>query len=409
MTTKYNLSVLNDSRENLFFTLFSFNTRTRKLVRISENSEGTSNNAIWTYQWPVSTKIAYDVALKYYVTTSTLQPIFGTDISTANSAITISFPNKVFDLGKTIKHSTFDDLSDSMYHFHCTCMEASLGLGYFGHRETNISEKVVKNHQPLKGVIHEKNKWKNGQKLKIKFQGGSELIRFSVVAVAKEWFKHCNLKFDELDAHSPDTDADILIGFEPNNQYGVSWALIGAYCRVEASKGRLSMNLGACTENNLIYHPEIFNHKVLHEFGHALGLDHEHQNPVQGGLCISLAKVKREYAKMIGVVPGFVPMTDIGYQINFGLLENKDLIMSKTYDIDSVMNYDTPIVLQYNPMYETDGFQSNGKLWPFPRKVVQSSVLSAGDMEFIAEQYPQFTSMNLSDDSDSDTDSKAKK
>ena len=105
---------------------------------------------------------------------------------------------------------------------------------------------------------------------------------------------------------------------------------------------------------------------------------------------------------MIDFVPGFVPMSDENYKLNFGLLENKDITISKAYDPDSVMNSDIPKILQYNPMYPADGVQPNGKLWPIPRKVVQSSVLSAGDKEFIALQYPKVKFMNVSDDSDPD-------
>lgn len=81
---------------------------------------------------------------------------------------------------------------------------------------------------------------------------------------ASEWSKYCAVQFHKIDIP---IGSDIRVNF---NQKG-SWSYIGT----DATKIPLesfTMNLGFVDKTT-----------VLHEFGHALGLIHEHQSPFRGG------------------------------------------------------------------------------------------------------------------------------
>jgi hypothetical protein len=100
--------------------------------------------------------------------------------------------------------------------------------------------------------------------------------------VANEWSSAGNLKFDYLDNGKPrlckdNSSANIKITFQPSSEYGPYWSVIGT----ESLDTYPSMNLGDFNQDPLPENvdDEGFRFIVLHEFGHALGLDHEHQSP----------------------------------------------------------------------------------------------------------------------------------
>jgi serralysin len=69
---------------------------------------------------------------------------------------------------------------------------------------------------------------------------------------------------------------DIRIAFEQGNG---SWSYLGTMCR-DIDKPKPTMNYGWLTPSS---DEAELRRVVLHEFGHAIGLIHEHQNP-KGGI-----------------------------------------------------------------------------------------------------------------------------
>ena len=105
--------------------------------------------------------------------------------------------------------------------------------------------------------------WMNGSTLRVRFMSGTPAQR----AVAREqagwWAAVANLKFDFNDA----PDAEIRIAFDPNDG---AWSYVGTDCR-GIPVNQPTMNLGFLDGGT-----------AAHEFGHAIGLAHEHQNPAGG-------------------------------------------------------------------------------------------------------------------------------
>lgn len=115
-------------------------------------------------------------------------------------------------------------------------------------------------------------RWQPGQNIKIRFLGGDPALRKRVRDVALEWTKIANLNFQFVDA----APTDIRIAFVPGNG---SWSTLGSMCRNVQEPGP-TMNYGWLTPQST---DTELRRVVLHEFGHAIGLIHEHQNP-KGGI-----------------------------------------------------------------------------------------------------------------------------
>lgn len=113
--------------------------------------------------------------------------------------------------------------------------------------------------------------WPNGSTLRIRFMGGSAKLHERVMQCAKQWFEHANLRFRVLTPQDK-TRADIRISFHTSTG---NWSYLGT----DASQipvDQATMNLGHLT---LSTPAAEFQAAVLKDFGHALGLLQEHQNP----------------------------------------------------------------------------------------------------------------------------------
>lgn len=115
-------------------------------------------------------------------------------------------------------------------------------------------------------------RWDLGASIGIRFLGGSPALQQRVRDVALRWTKIANLNFD-FRAAGP---TDIRIAFAPGKG---SWSYLGTMCRT-IPEPQPTMNYGWLTDASS---DDEVQRVVLHEFGHAIGLIHEHQNP-KGGI-----------------------------------------------------------------------------------------------------------------------------
>ncbi|CEJ56284.1 hypothetical protein PMG11_02497 [Penicillium brasilianum] len=110
--------------------------------------------------------------------------------------------------------------------------------------------------------------WDTGSELRVRFLEGSEFVKEKVKFYARIWEKHANIRFVFIDSGP----SDIRVAFrkgEGSNSY------IGKQSR-HIPEDQATMNLGWFDEST----PDTeFSRTTLHEFGHALGLVHEHMSP----------------------------------------------------------------------------------------------------------------------------------
>jgi hypothetical protein len=131
--------------------------------------------------------------------------------------------------------------------------------------------------------------WERGQTLRVRFIGGSDALRARVKRYAEEWRPHGNVRFDWIGDSSP---AEIRISFAQTN---ASWSYIGRDALLMPAN-EATMNFGWFTDDTS---DEEVRRTTLHEFGHVLGLIHEHQSPV-AGIQWDRPKVYEWYSKNLG-------------------------------------------------------------------------------------------------------------
>jgi hypothetical protein len=114
------------------------------------------------------------------------------------------------------------------------------------------------------------SKWDTGSQITVRFLGGDRSLKDRVRAAALTWTGPglANLQLRFVD-NGP---TDIRIAFQ---QGAGSWSYIGTMCR-DIPEPEPTMNFGWLTPQS---DDITLQSVVLHEFGHALGLIHEHQNP----------------------------------------------------------------------------------------------------------------------------------
>lgn len=158
--------------------------------------------------------------------------------------------------------------------------------------------------------------WMNGETLRVRFMGGSSAQHQIARKEAKWWSDHANLKFD----FGNDGDAEIRISFD---EFDGAWSYLGTDCRAIPFNGP-TMNLGFLDGGT-----------AAHEFGHAIGLAHEHQNP-EGGIQWNEEVVIREAARS----PNFWDEETTRHNIlrKYSI----DQINGTEFDPDSIMLYFFP-------------------------------------------------------------------
>jgi len=190
--------------------------------------------------------------------------------------------------------------------------------------------------------------WMNGSTLQVRFMDGSPAKQ----AVAREqagwWERVANLTFNFNNA----PDAEIRITFDSNDG---AWSYIGTDCR-GIPLNEATMNLGFLDGGT-----------AAHEFGHAIGLAHEHQNPA-GGIQWNEQVVIREMAKS----PNFWDEQTTRH--NILRKYSADQINGTAFDPDSIMLYFFPATWTLN------GIATEA-----------NDILSRMDKEFIAgaKMYPK--------------------
>ena len=128
-------------------------------------------------------------------------------------------------------------------------------------RFAGVTAKTIARAQAI--TLNNSN-WRK-QTVNVIFLGGDQRVKDRVKKTARQWEPIAHVKFN-FDQNAADTD--IAISFVPR---------IGTFSQIgKFSKGCVpSMNYDDLEPDDDDYY---YNYYVLHEFGHALGLEHEHQS-----------------------------------------------------------------------------------------------------------------------------------
>lgn len=205
-----------------------------------------------------------------------------------------------------------------------------------------------------RAALQKDAKWKAGDPITVAFMSGDDILKKRVREIAQRWtapgLANLRLVFND------DPDADVRIAFQAGDG---SWSTVGTTCR-QVPKGRATMNYGWIDANSS---EEELRSVVLHEFGHALGLIHEHQNPVAG--------IQWNREAVIRELSG-PPNSWSVEEIEFNVLDPASPadVAATAMDPQSIMMYPIPA------SWTTDGFSAGF-----------NSDLSDLDKKFIHKQY----------------------
>jgi len=157
----------------------------------------------------------------------------------------------------------------SAEHNHRFCSVIDISLGH--HTSANATGR--KERAALLNAAF----WGRGAILTVSFLEGDARLHRRVADIARAWPAEsgANIDFDFWIANGRDPGkADIRVAFEVGKG---SWSFLGRYAKTVAANAR-TMNLGWMS---LGLDEMQARAVVLHEFGHAIGLIHEHLNPAQ--------------------------------------------------------------------------------------------------------------------------------
>jgi serralysin len=199
-------------------------------------------------------------------------------------------------------------------------------------------------------------KWQRGEEISISFLDGEEELQERVMNVAMAWVAPgmANLKFIfRIDTNN----TDIRISFKSEG----SWSTLGTSCRNITDINKPTMNFGWL---NMQSTDEEIRDVVLHEFGHAIGLIHEHLNP-RGEIQWNKERVRRN----LSGPPNY--WDDETIDRNMWEIFTEGELKLTEMDKDSIMMYPIP------RKWTTDGFS-----------VGLNTQLSETDKEFIRKAYP---------------------
>lgn len=150
-------------------------------------------------------------------------------------------------------------MSNNAQHF-CMCPSGPV--------KTPEGQSALSNY---KAAVLKDYRWEPGASISIRFLEGDSSLQERVCDVANTWTDVANLNFDFVD----EGPTDVRIAFKQGNG---SWSYIGTMCR-QIPEPQPTMNYGWLTPDSS---DDEIRRVVLHEFGHMIGLIHEHQNPKHG-------------------------------------------------------------------------------------------------------------------------------
>lgn len=206
--------------------------------------------------------------------------------------------------------------------------------------------------------------WQPGRTLRVHFLHGDTRVHERIERHAHEWSRYANIRFNFV----RDPGAEIRISFD---QPG-SWSYIGTDA-LTLPETEATMNFGWLRADT----PDVeVRRVVLHEFGHALGFGHEHQNPA-----VTIPWDREAVYRFYASAPNFWSRE----QVDTNIFQHYDRDQSQfsEFDPQSIMLYPVPNALTIgdfeigwnNKLSETDKRYAR-KVYPHERRVEQTLVVN---------------------------------
>ncbi len=211
---------------------------------------------------------------------------------------------------------------------------------------TSLGTSVTRDGPTASAAGSRQQLWPVGSTIAVGFQGGTAEQRSAVERYARTWTNYANIDLSFEDQEN----ASVLVAFDSS---GGNWSFVGTDV-LRRADDEPTMNLAQVTEAN-----------VLHQFGHVLGLQHEHGNP-KASFEWNLPEIQRE----LGGPPNHWSLD----QIRANVLKQwePDLYpVEKPFDPYSVMLYTFP------------ANWTRGSI-----RLQMGERLSEGDKEFVRLLYP---------------------
>lgn len=213
--------------------------------------------------------------------------------------------------------------------------------------------KTIQSEETIPDEVRQGKLWPNGISLKVAFMGGTEDIQNLVREAASEWTEYANIQFD---FNSSTDDAQIRTAFERG---GFCWSYIGRDAR-DIPPSQATMNIDPTWPKDALYGT------ILREFGFAIGLMKEHQNPNA-----RIPWDKDQVYDTLGSAPNFWDNEKIDHDI-FASWPEGYFQFQKEYDQYSIMH---------------DSIPNNWTIEDF--ETIPPTTLSEGDKEWVSTLYPK--------------------
>lgn len=230
------------------------------------------------------------------------------------------------------------------------CFDRTIPPEYAWRADQEAIRENPANQSPFEAVSVSK-RWRPGRILHIAFLEGAPKLQQQVAFYAQQWTQYANITF----LFDNRADAEIRITFQP----GIgSWSCVGTDARDEdIPLDQPTMNYDDLTANSSDYD---FSYYVLHEFGHALGLVHEHQSP-EAGIQWNKAAIKKDRPDL----------SDVYLETNIFKRYKRSQTQYSKFDPHSIMVYRIPKAWTLNGI-----------------EIAENAALSETDKQYIQKWYP---------------------